>query len=161
MSKQGLTNRFQFNHKLHSLGIKIEEEIKPYLDEFFDTKFEKRSNNVFDVIDFTNNENIQIEIKGRTCSSTQYKDTIITCNKIHEAELLMDENPELEVYLFFVFTDKTKYIKVPRERNWQVKLTGTWGIKHYLIPVDELIEFNGVEIKSNNEYNENEISKED
>mgnify|MGYP006140610467 CR=1 FL=1 len=40
MSAQGLTNRFQFNHKLHSLGIKIEEEIKPYLDEFFETKFE-------------------------------------------------------------------------------------------------------------------------
>lgn len=149
MSAQGLTNRFQFNHKLHSLGIKIEEEIKPYLDEFFETTFEKRSNDVFDVIDFTNNENIQVEIKGRTCSSTQYEDTIVSLSKIHEAETLMDEDENLKVYLFFVFTDKTMYIQIPKERDWKVRFTGTWGIKHYLIPVNELTEFKGVEILSN------------
>lgn len=145
-----MSKRFQFNHKLHNLGIKIEEEIRPHLDEFFNTKFEKRSNDVFDIIDFTNKENIQVEIKGRTCSSDAWEDTIVTTSKIIEAELEYELNPDLEIYLFFVFTDKTKYIKIPRERaDWKVKFTGTFGIKHFLIPVKDLIEFEGVEIKSN------------
>ena len=145
-----MSKRFQFNHKLHNLGIKIEEEIRPHLDEFFNTKFEKRSNDVFDIIDFTNKENIQVEIKGRTCSSDAWEDTIVTTSKIIEAELEYELNPDLEIYLFFVFTDKTKYIKIPRERaDWKVIFTGTFGIKHFLIPVKDLIEFEGVEIKSN------------
>ena len=145
-----MSKRFQFNHKLHNLGIKIEEEIRPHLDEFFNTKFEIRSNDVFDIIDFTNKENIQVEIKGRTCSSDAWEDTIVTTSKIIEAELEYELNPDLEIYLFFVFTDKTKYIKIPRERaDWKVKFTGTFGIKHFLIPVKDLIEFEGVEIKSN------------
>lgn len=145
-----MSKRFQFNKKLHDLGIKIEEEIRPYLDEFFDTKFEKRSNDVFDIIDFTNKENIQVEIKGRTCSSDAWEDTIVTTSKIIEAELEYELNPDLEIYLFFVFTDKTKYIKIPRERaDWKIKFTGTFGIKHFLIPVKDLIDFEGVEIKSN------------
>jgi len=145
-----MSKRFQFNHKLHNLGIKIEEEIRPHLDEFFNTKFEKRSNDVFDIIDFTNKENIQVEIKGRTCSSDAWEETIVTTSKIIEAELEYELNPDLEIYLFFVFTDKTKYIKIPRERaDWKVKFTGTFGIKHFLIPVKDLIEFEGVEIKSN------------
>ena len=145
-----MSKRFQFNHKLHNLGIKIEEEIRPHLDEFFNTKFEKRSNDVFDIIDFTNKENIQVEIKGRTCSSDAWEDTIVTTSKIIEAELEYELNPDLEIYLFFVFTDKTKYIKIPRERaDWKVKFTGTFGIKHFLIPLKDLIEFEGVEIKSN------------
>lgn len=145
-----LTNRFQFNHSLHNLGIKIENELKPHLDEFFETKFEKRSNDVFDVIDFTDNKNIQIEVKGRRCSSTQYRDTILTCKKIIEAEQQMDLNPDLKVYIFFVFTDCVKYLEVPKERaDWKIKLTGTWNIEHFMIPVDELMDFEGVEIKSN------------
>lgn len=148
MSNQ--TSRFQFNKKLHDLGIKIEEELRPHLDEFFETTFEKRSADVYDVLDFTDNKNIIVEVKGRTCSSTDWEDTIVTCNKIAESEIEMEKNPELECYIFFVFTDKTMYIKIPREgRDWKVKFTGTWGVKHYLIPVNELIEFNGVEIKSN------------
>jgi len=147
----GQKNRFQFNRVLHDFGIKIENELKPYLDEHFDTKFEKRSDDIFDVIDFTNNENIQIEIKGRTCPSTQYEETIVTMSKIVEAEMLMEEKPELEIYIFFVFTDKTMYIKLPKERNpdWKCRFTGSFGIKHLLIPVKELTEFEGVEIKSN------------
>jgi len=144
-------SRFDFNHKLHDLGIKIENELKPHLNELFDTEFNKRSTNVFDVMDFISKDGkIVIEVKGRTCSSTQYKDTIITCNKVREADALMEQDPEVEVYFFFVYTDKTKYIKVPKEdRDWKVKLTGTWNIEHYLIPVDELKDVDDIEIKSN------------
>ena len=150
IKRTGQKNRFQFNKVLHEFGTKIEDELKPYLDEFFDTEFEKRSDDIFDVIDFTNKENIQIEVKGRTCPSTQYEDTIVTMSKIVEIEQLYEDNEELEVYIFFVFTDKTMYIKMPRERpNWKVKFTGSFGIKHLLIPVKELTEFEGVEIKSN------------
>lgn len=146
----GQKSRFQFNKVLHDFGIKIEEELKPYLDEHFDTTFEKRSDDIFDVIDFTDNKNIQVEVKGRTCSSDAWEETIVTMSKIVEIEMLYEENPELEVYIFFVFTDKTMYIKMPRERpNWKVKFTGSFGIKHLLIPVKELTEFKGVEIKSN------------
>lgn len=146
----GQKNRFQFNKVLHDFGIKIEKELKPYLDEHFDTTFEKRSDDIFDVIDFTDNKNIQIEVKGRTCSSDAWEETIVTMSKIVEIEMLYEENPELEVYIFFVFTDKTMYIKMPRERpNWKVKFTGSFGVKHLLIPVKELTEFEGVEIKSN------------
>jgi hypothetical protein len=146
----GQKNRFQFNKVLHNFGIKIEEELKPYLDEHFETTFEKRSDDIFDVIDFTDNKNIQVEVKGRTCSSDAWEETIVTMGKIVEIEMLYEEKPELEVYIFFVFTDKTMYIKMPRERpNWKVKFTGSFGVKHLLIPVKELTEFEGVEIKSN------------
>ena len=146
----GQKNRFQFNKVLHDFGIKIEEELKPHLDELFETTFEKRSDDVFDVIDFTNNKNIQVEVKGRTCSSDAWEETIVTMGKIVEIEMLYEGNPELEVYIFFVFTDKTMYFKMPRERpDWKVKFTGSFGVKHLMIPVKELTEFEGVEIKSN------------
>ena len=46
------------------------------------------------------------------------------------------------VYIFFVFTDKTKYVKLEQDKcNWNIKNTGTRYIPHYLIPVDELIDF--------------------
>ena len=151
----GQKNRFQFNKVLHDFGIKIEEELKPYLDEHFDTTFEKRSDDIFDVIDFTDNKKIQVEVKGRTCSSDAWEETIVTMSKIVEIEMMYEENPELEVYIFFVFTDKTMYIKMPRERpDWKVKFTGSFGVKHLLIPVKELTEFEGVEIKSNRIHNE-------
>ena len=146
----GQKHRFQFNKVLNDFGVAIENELKPYLDDFFDTEFEKRSDDIFDVIDFTNKENIQIEVKGRTCPSTQYEDTIVTMGKIVEIENLYEDNPDLDCYIFFVFTDKTMYVKMPRERpDWKVKFTGSFGIKHLCIPVKELTVFEGVEIKSN------------
>ena len=70
--------------------------------------------------------------------------------KIVEIEMLYEEKPELEAYIFFVFTDKTMYLKMPRERpDWKVRFTGSFGVKHLLIPVKALTEFEGVEIKSN------------
>ena len=45
-----------------------------------------------------------------------------------------------KVYYVFVFTDKTMYVEITGEENWKVKLTGTFGIEHHLIPISELKE---------------------
>ena len=71
--------------------------------------------------------------------------------KVIEAEKLMCIDEETKVYVFFVFTDCVKYIQLPKERpNWNCKRTGTNHIPHFLIPITELIEFEGVDkLKSN------------
>ena len=132
----------RFNTKLWNLGRQIEDEIKPSLDEFFGCSFE-RSDDVFDVLDFHDKNNKKIvEVKGRTCGSTAWKDTIITCGKITEGLMRMETEPGLEIYYFFVFTDKTLYFKLDANNcDFSMKLTGTRHIPHFLIPVDFLTEF--------------------
>ena len=74
----------KFNRKLWELGRKIEDEIKPDIDKFFDCDF-YRKDNIFDILDFhDDNKKVIVEVKGRTCKSTQYKDNIITCGNITE-----------------------------------------------------------------------------
>ena len=47
-----------------------------------------------------------------------------------------------EVYIFFVFTDKTLYLKLdPDNCDFKMRYTGTNHIPHYLIPVKDLVEF--------------------
>jgi len=41
----------------------------------------------------------------------------------------------------FVFTDKTMYIELKEDLLWSVKLTGSYGVAHALIPVDTLMDF--------------------
>tara|TARA_R100000654_G_scaffold26188_2_gene49717 strand:- start:238 stop:681 length:444 start_codon:yes stop_codon:yes gene_type:complete len=141
----------KFNKKLWTLGNKIEDEIKPQLELFLGEEL-FRSDDIFDIMDFKSKDNkLVVEIKGRRVSSKQYDTTIITCGKIIEAEKLMCIDEETKVYLFFVFTDCVKYIQLPKERpNWNCKHTGTNHIPHFLIPINELTDFETVEkIKSN------------
>lgn len=132
----------QFNTKLWNIGRQIEDELKPKIDDFFGCSFE-RSDNVFDVLDFHDENNKKIvEVKGRRCPSSQYPTTIITCGKITEGLMRMEQDAELEVYYFFVFTDKTLYFKLdPQNCDFDMKRTGTAHIPHYLIPIKDLIEF--------------------
>ena len=141
----------KFNKKLWTLGNKIEDEIKPHFEEFLGKEL-FRSDDIYDIMDFKSEDNkLVVEIKGRRVKSTQYDTTIITCGKIIEAEKLMCIDEETKVYLFFVFTDCVKYIQLPKERpDWNCKHTGTNHIPHFLIPINELTDFEGVEkIKSN------------
>jgi len=133
---------FAFNKKLWELGAKIEDEIKPHLNEFFKCDF-KRHDDIFDVLDFHDTQNKKIvEVKGRTIPSTQFTDTIITCGKITEGLMKMECDSELEIYYFFVFTDKTMYFKLDADKaEWNMKRTGTNHIPHYMIPIKDLIEF--------------------
>ena len=130
----------QFNKVLWTLGRQIEYEIKPYLDNFLECEFE-RKDNIYDVLDFHDEDKKTIvEVKGRTCDSTAWKETIITCNKITEGLMMMETG--WTIYYFFVFRDKTMYFKLdPNNCDFTMKLTGTRHIPHFLIPVDFLTEF--------------------
>ena len=141
----------KFNKTLWTLGNKIEDEIKPHLEEFLGKEL-FRSDDIYDIMDFkSEDEKLVVEIKGRRVSSTDFKTTIITCGKIIEAEKLMCVNEEVKVYIFFVYTDCVKYIQLPKERpDWDCKHTGTNHIPHFLIPVNELMDFESVDkLKSN------------
>jgi len=130
----------KFNKVLWEIGKKTEDELKPDIDKFFGCDF-YRNDDKFDVLDFHDDNNkVIVEVKGRGCRSNQWKETILTCGKITEG--LMEVEKGYDVYIFFVFTDKTKYLKLETDKcNWDIKRTGTRYIPHYLIPVDELIDF--------------------
>tara|TARA_R100001594_G_scaffold3356_3_gene12629 strand:- start:477 stop:1025 length:549 start_codon:yes stop_codon:yes gene_type:complete len=131
----------KFNRELWNVGRKIEDAIKPKIDEYFGCEFQ-RSDDIYDVMDFRDEDKkIIVEVKGRRIPSTQFKDTIITCNKFTEA--LIEIENGYEVYFFFVFTDKTLYHKVDEEDSFMMKMTGTFQKPHYLIPVKDLKEFEG------------------
>ena len=130
----------KFNTKLWNLGRQIEDDLLPKINSAFDCDF-KRSDDIFDILDFKDDTKKRIvEVKGRRINSTQYDDTIITMGKLTEA--LMKIEIGYQVYFFFVFLDKTLYYPVnPETCDFQVKLTGTNHIPHYLIPIKDLIEF--------------------
>ena len=130
-----------FNHERWNLGRQIEDEILPHLNNHFDCDFQ-RSNDIFDILDFKDEDKkIIVEVKGRTNPSTQYPTTIITCGKITEG--LMEIERGYKVYYFFVFTYKIGMLKLdPEDCNFNMKITGTNNIPHYLIPVDRLEDFN-------------------
>ena len=130
----------RFNKKLWELGRKIEDEIKPLLNNFLECDFMRRDD-IYDVLDFHDeNKKTIVEVKGRTCSSTAWKETIITCNKLTEGLMKMETG--WTIYYFFVFTDKTMYFKLdPNNCDFTIKRTGTLHIPHYLIPISFLTEF--------------------
>ena len=130
-----------FNRELWNIGRQIEDKILPDLNQFLGADLE-RSNDVFDIFDFKDpDKKIIVEVKGRTNNSNQYPETIITCGKITEG--LMMAETGWKVYYFFVFNDKTMYFKLDKDDcDFNMKVTGTNHIPHYLIPVDTLTEFN-------------------
>jgi hypothetical protein len=136
----------KFNKVLWELGRQTEDELKPDIDKFFGCDF-YRNDDKFDVLDFHDDNNkVIVEVKGRKCSSTAWKETILTVGKITEG--LMEVEKGYDVYIFFVFTDKTMYIKIEQDKcNWSIKRTGTNYIPHYLIPVSDLTEFNTDELE--------------
>jgi hypothetical protein len=126
-----------FNRKLWDMGRKIEDNIKPTLNEVFECNFE-RSNDIFDIFDFSDqNKKILCEVKGRNIKSDRYKETIVSYNKVQEAYRKIDEG--WRVFFIFVFTDKSMFVELKDDLLWQVKLTGTYGIQHSLIPVSSLL----------------------
>lgn len=129
-----------FSKKLWNIGRKIEDDIKPYLDEFLDCDFQ-RSDNVYDILDFHDDNRMKIvEVKGRQIRSDEWEKTIITVGKLTEG--LMEIEKGYDVYYFFVFTDKTLYFKLdPEDCNFNMKYTGSMNIPHYLIPISGLIDF--------------------
>ena len=129
---------FPFNKTLWTIGQQIEDETLPILNKYFEADF-KRNNDIFDILDFhDNNKKIICEVKGRRNTHDKYDTTIITTSKINEAYMKIEKG--YRVYLIFVFTDKTMSIEITKDFSFPVKLTGSNQIEHYLIPVKDLQE---------------------
>ena len=70
---------FKFNKELWDAGRKIEDKSLPQLNKYFKTNFKRNENDIFDILDFKDEEQkIIVEVKGRFNSSDAYEDTIIT-----------------------------------------------------------------------------------
>ena len=131
---------FKFNKELWNIGQKIEDEALPKLNKYFKTDLQRDENNIWDILDFRDENNkVIVEVKGRLIPSTQYDDTIITASKVMAGHQAIDEG--YKVYFLFVFTDKSMIIELKEEQSFKVRFTGTNCIKHYCIPITELKDF--------------------
>tara|TARA_R110000787_G_scaffold96754_1_gene200251 strand:- start:221 stop:649 length:429 start_codon:yes stop_codon:yes gene_type:complete len=131
---------FKFNKELWTIGQKIEDEALPKLNKYFKTDLQRDENNIWDILDFRDENNkVIVEVKGRLIPSTQYDDTIITASKVMAGHQAIDEG--YKVYFLFVFTDKSMIIELTEEQSFKVRFTGTNCIKHYCIPITELKDF--------------------
>ena len=131
---------FKFNKELWNIGQKIEDEALPKLNKYFKTDLQRDENNIWDILDFRDENNkVIVEVKGRLIPSTQYDDTIITASKVMAGHQAIDEG--YKVYFLFVFTDKSMIIELTEEQSFKVRFTGTNCIKHYCIPITELKDF--------------------
>ena len=131
---------FAFNKELWEAGRKIEDEALPKLNKYFKTNFLRNENDIFDILDFKNPEDkIIVEVKGRFNTSDKYDDTIITASKVMAGHQAIDEG--YKVFFLFVFTDCSKIMELKEDSSFKVKFTGTNCIKHYMIPVAGLDDF--------------------
>lgn len=129
----------KFNYKLWNIGRQIEDETLPIINKYYDCDFKRNENDVFDILDFKDDEKkIIVEVKGRRISSTAYSDTIITASKVNAGLCAIDDG--YKVYFVFVFTDKIYEIELQQNQSFKVKFTGTNCIQHYLIPLTEMTE---------------------
>jgi|TARA_R110000782_G_scaffold1312_1_gene5101 sulfur carrier protein ThiS len=131
---------FKFNKELWTIGQTIENEALPKLNKYFKTDLQRDENNIWDILDFRDDEEkVIVEVKGRLIPSTQYADTIITSSKVMAGHQAIDDG--YKVFFLFVFTDKSMIIELKEEQSFKVKFTGTNCIKHYCIPITELKDF--------------------
>ena len=131
---------FKFNKELWEAGRKIEDDALPRLNQYFKTNFKRNENDIFDILDFKDEEEkIIVEVKGRFNTHDKYEDTIITASKVMAGQQAIDEG--YRVYFLFVFTDKSGYFELKEDSSFKCKLTGTNCIQHYLIPVVDLQDF--------------------
>ena len=131
---------FKFNKELWTIGQKIENEALPKLNKYFKTDLQRDENNIWDILDFRDDEEkVIVEVKGRLIPSTQYADTIITSSKVMAGHQAIDDG--YKVFFLFVFTDKSMIIELKEEQSFKVRFTGTNCIKHYCIPITELKDF--------------------
>jgi len=130
---------FKFNKELWDIGRKIEDTTLPLINSHYECNFQRNENDIFDILDFKDDDKKKIvEIKGRRIASTQYAETIITASKVTAGFQKIDDG--YKVFFVFVFTDKIFEYELKEDTGFKCKYTGTNCIKHYLIPIDELIE---------------------
>ena len=130
----------QFNKQLWEVGRKIEDDALPKLNKYFDCDLKRNDDNIWDILDFKDEKTKTIvEVKGRRTPSTQYEDTIITASKVMAGQQAIDDG--WKVYFLFVFTDCSKIMELKAESEFKCKFTGSNCVRHYLIPVEGLTDF--------------------
>ena len=131
---------FEFNKELWDAGRKIEDAALPQLNKYFKTNFKRNENDIFDILDFKDEEEkIIVEVKGRFNTSDKYEDTIITASKVMAGQQAIDDG--YKVFFLFVFTDKSLIMELKEDSSFKVKFTGSNCIQHYMIPVSGLEDF--------------------
>tara|TARA_R110000787_G_scaffold55854_5_gene128680 strand:+ start:1225 stop:1653 length:429 start_codon:yes stop_codon:yes gene_type:complete len=132
-------NYSKFNQQLWDIGRKMEDKLLPHINLRYDCKFERNENDIWDIFDFMDpHNNCIVEIKSRRIKSTQFKDTIITANKINEGYKKLELG--YQVFYIFVFTDTTYELELKEDMEFRCQITGTNSIAHYLIPIQDMIE---------------------
>ena len=135
---------FAFNKELWEYGQKIEDIAMPICNKLFDCDFKKNENDIFDIIDFKDHDKkIMCEIKGRKFNHDKYLDTIIPAIKVMTGYQYIDEG--WDVYFIFVFWDKMFKYQLKEDVSLKCRWTGTNGVKHYLIPIAECEEIDGID----------------
>ena len=130
---------FAFNETLWNLGRQIEDTTLPVVNEFFKCDFKRNENNIWDVLDFRDEDKkIIVEVKGRTITHDHYDDTIITANKVTSGYQAIEQG--YKVYFVFAFSDKTMYMELKSDASFKCRFTGTNAVRHYMIPVKDLID---------------------
>lgn len=131
------------NIKDYENGIKIENELKETLENYFNTKLKKLD--MFHCMDFCSDDGeMYFEIKSRNCLMNKYETTMIGMNKVKFGENNLNRN----VYFIFKFTDKLCYYKYRKEDTkffdceFGGRLDrGKYEIKkYYYIPINLLTE---------------------
>ena len=137
---------FKFNKELWDVGRKIEDDALPQLNKYFKSNFKRNENDIFDILDFKDDEaKIIVEVKGRRNRSDAYEDTIITASKVMAGHQAIDEG--FRVYFLFVFSDCSKIMELKTDSSFKVKFTGSNCIRHYMVPVSGLDDFIPIEDK--------------
>ena len=130
---------FTFNETLWNLGRQIEDTTLPIVNEFFKCDFKRNENNIWDVLDFKDEDKkIIVEVKGRTIAHDHYDDTIITAGKVTSGFQAIEQG--YQVYFVFAFSDKTMYMELKSDASFKCRFTGTNAVRHYMIPVKDLID---------------------
>ena len=94
-----------------NFGESSEISLLPVLKKYFNDDTIIRTNK-YDNFDYTNNNNILIELKTRTNALNKYEDTMINIAKVNKCKKLSKTN---EIYFMFKFTDGVYYWKYNNE----------------------------------------------
>ena len=90
-------------------GLENEKICFEKIQNFFNNeKLEKLD--YYNDFDFTNNNNLLIELKSRRCKITDFSDTMISISKINKAKkLVKNKDKKFQIYFFFYYLPSELY----------------------------------------------------
>ena len=89
-------------------GLQNELICQSKIEQFFNQKLNKLD--YYNDFDFTNNNNLLIELKSRRCKITDYSDTMISISKINKSKkIIKNKNNNVEIYYFFYYLSNELY----------------------------------------------------